>query len=295
MNWDDLRFLLAIARGTSLSDAARSLGVNQSTVSRRLAAMEARLGARLVERSAGGLALSPAGDDLVRAAERIETEVNAGQARLVGHDSRTAGMITVTCPDILLDRYLAPNVARFCAQFPRVGLRIVSSFGPVDLMRRDADIAIRISADPPETLVGRRAAGFAMAAYAARDYAAGLPKNPAPDRLDWIGWMPEDRNRAILTARYPDASIVHRTDGMIAMRVLVRAGLGASVLPCYWADHDPGLVRIFPDEPPGPDTGIWVLAHPDVARAARVRAFTGFTAGVIRADRDLFEGRRAKG
>jgi len=273
-----------VARASTLSEAAQALGVNQTTVSRHLAAMETRLGTTLLDRAGRKVALSAAGQDLARVAERVEAEMLQAEARLLGHDRRTEGRVTLTCPDILIDQYLAPHIARFSGDFPGIDLQIISIFDPVDLMRREADVAIRVSGDPPEPLVGRRAAGFATTAYVASD------QSDASD-LPWIGWTNAARQEALIGPWRSDAAVRHRTDGMVAMRALVRAGLGVSVLPCYWADRDPGLMRLDPAVPPARTNGIWVLAHPDVSRAARVRALSEFLYQTIRRDRALFEGR----
>lgn len=235
---------------------------------------------KLVERGHDGLSLTSAGQDLFDTAARFEKEIGRSEARI-------AGQVTLTCPGIFLDMYLAPHLVAFCRRNPEIDLQILSAFEPVDVMRREADVAVRISNAPPEALVGRRVCRFGLAAYVSREFAAG----PGAEDVAWIGWADGARERALITTRYPDAVISHRTDGMIAMRALVRAGLGASVLPCYWADHDPGLTRLFAAAKVPAENGLWVLAHPDVARAARVQMLTRFLSKRIRADAAWFEGR----
>lgn len=284
MNWDDLRIFLAIARHGSLSAAARALGVNQSTVSRRLQSLERALGVRLVEREAGVHALSTAGQDIEAAAERIEEVVRGVERRVAGRDAGLSGRIRLTCVDMMADRFLAPHLAAFSACHPGIDLDLLTPMAPLDMLRHEADVALRVSADPPGFLYGRRLCGFALAAYVARHG----DEHPDPGAIDWIGWDGGGRN--IVDAAFSDARIRHRADGLLAAAALVRAGLGASVLPCYWADRDAALERLYPDPVAG-QLALWVLVHPDVRRLARVKALVSWLTRVCIAQRDSFEGR----
>ena len=292
MQWDDLRIFLSVARLGSLSGAAQALEVNQSTVSRRLSTMERALNTLLVERGRKGIALTPAGEELLQTAETVEADILNAEGRLIGRDAQIAGQVTLACPDAMLEHYLAPHLAQFSQQNRDVTLNIVSAVLPVDVMRREADVAIRISARPPETLVGRRLMDFAMAVYAAP--MLRVPPDAGPDTVDWIGWTSPARTRALICQAWPNATIRHRTDSMSALLRLVRAGLGVSVLPCYLAEHDLDFTRLDFGCDAGAANGLWVLAHPDVARAARVRALTDFLSETLLADRDLFEGRSGR-
>ena len=290
MNWEDLRIFLALARVDSLSAAAEQLDVNQSTVSRRLAALEAQLGTQLVERGRSGHSLTAAGEDLLAEAGDLEETIAALDRRIAGRDQRLSGCLRVTCVDMMVEHYLAPHLAAFCAQHPAIELSLLTALQPLDLARQEADVAIRVSAAPPEVLVGRRLFGFGLAAYGSPDFVAALPPNPAPEEIPWIGWESESYNRRMVTAAYPEARVTHRVDSLLVAKALVQAGLGTSVFPCYWADREPGLRRLY-DKPIEDDSlGLWVLSHPDLRRAARLRAFTAFISGVFLADRDLFEG-----
>ncbi|MGH6932540.1 MAG: LysR substrate-binding domain-containing protein [Dongiaceae bacterium] len=165
----------------------------------------------------------------------------------------------------------------------------------VFLSRREADVAIRVSSQPPDTLAGRRVANVAVAVYAARAPGRRGGERSVLNRADWIGWQDETYNRLMITGSFPQARIRHRVDDMQAMRSMARAGLGLAVLPCYMADPDRGLVRAVPKPVTDRSLGLWVLTHPAVKRVARVRAFTEFISKAIHADRDLFEGRRPHG
>jgi len=292
MNWDDLRVFLAVARASSLSAAAVALGVNQSTVSRRLAAMEADLDTRLIERRADGPLLTPAGTELLATATNIEAEVARADRWLAGRNSLLTGRLRITCSDNFLEAFLAPRVAAFAEMHPDIDLDIVTSYQHLSLARREADIAIRTTTTPPETLVGRRLFRFALAVYGARTHYAGAGPPPDPASLTWIGWESEGFNRIMIHDHFPAANVRHRTDSLVAQRALARAGLGVAVIGCFAADPDPDLVRIYP----GPITEnameLWILTHPDIRRTARVRAFMRFAADAFLAERELFEGRR---
>lgn len=292
MDWDDLRFFLAIARAGSLTAAAHRLGVNQSTVSRRLAAMETHLGARLVDRGHDRQELTSAGYDLLETAQNVEAEIAQIDRQVVGRDSGLSGRLRVTCTDNFANRYLAPHFARFVAEHPDIDLDVITRYQHLSLARREADVAIRTTLNPPPTLVGRRPLRFAQAVYAAPAVVDALADEPDPAALDWIGWHSEAYNRLMITDHYPTAHIRHRTDSLLDMISLARAGLGVIVLGCFSGDPDPGLRRVYAQPITENKMDLWVLTHPDVRRAARVRAFTSFIAEQILADRDLFEGRR---
>ena len=288
MNWDDLKIFLAVSRTRSLSAAGRALGVSQPTVSRRLAAMEARLGVRLFDRTAGGYELSGAGADILETVRHVEDELNTIERTVFGKDRRLTGPLRVTCTEVLANLYLAPHLAGFLKEHPAIDLSVVCTFQHLNLSRREADVAIWVSAQPTDTLVGRRLADVALAVYAARDHAG----QGVSESLDWIGWQDEAYNRLMIAGTFPGVRIRHRVDDLQTMRAMTRAGLGLAVLPCYMADPDQDLARASPHPLAGQNLGLWLLTHPDVRRVARVRAFIDFITRTIQSDRDLFEGHR---
>lgn len=292
MNWDDLRVFLAVARASSLSAAAAALGVNQSTVSRRLAAMEADLDTRLIERRADGPLLTASGTELFATATNIEAEVARADRWLAGRNSLLTGRLRITCSDNFLEAFLAPRVAAFAEMHPDIDLDIVTSYQHLSLARREADIAIRTTTTPPETLVGRRLFRFALAVYGARTRYAGAGPPPDPASLSWIGWESEGFNRIMIHDHFPAATVRHRTDSLVAQRALARAGLGVAVIGCFAADPDPDLVRVCPGPITENEMDLWILTHPDIRRTARVRAFMRFAADAFLTERELFEGRR---
>lgn len=287
MNWDDLRLFLVVARSNSLSEAGRRLAVSQPTVSRRLAAMEERMGVALIQRTEAGHGLTVVGQEILASVEDVEQDIANIGRQVYGRDRTVAGIVTITCTQVMADSYLSRRLAPFVASNPGIKINLVCTLQHLSLTRREADVALRITSKPPEGLVGRRLCGIAVGVYGSRVGAA-----PAMADADWIGWQDDTYNRMLIAAKLPQARIRHRTDDMQATAAMARAGLGLVVLPCYVGDSDPGLRRVATDPTNDHIMDLWVLTHSDVRRAARVIAFTEYIANHILADRDLFEGRR---
>ena len=290
LNWNDLQIFLAIARNGSLTRAAVHLNVSQPTVSRRLAAMENLLGTKLFDRSPQGYELSGPGAEIYDTANRVGEEISDIQRRLAGHDRKLTGPISITCTEVMSNQYLAPHLSRFAAENPGIDLNINCTFTNLSLSRGEADIAIRNTNQPPETLIGRRLVKVATAIYAARGNHDYRPDKP--EDWSWIGWRDDAYTRLLITSHFPNAKIRHRVDDMQTMRAMARHGLGVVALPCYLADQDPGLIRIKPDPILKGALDAWILRHPDVRQVTRLRLVTEFLADTIMIDRDLFEGER---
>jgi len=292
MNWDDARIFLAVVRAGSLTGGAARLGINQSTASRRLSALEASLGARLVNRRAGGVRLTGAGEEFLLRAEAAAAAFTEIESQLGGRDERLSGPLRLTCTDNFANRYLAPHLARFARLHPGIDLTLITRYEHLSLARREADVAIRTTTQPAGTLVGRRLARFALAVYGAPGLVAALPAEPDPATLGWIGWSNEAYSRLMITDHFPTASIRHVGDSNLDIATMIRAGLGVGVTGCFSGDTDPGLRRVYPDRVIESGMDLWILSHPDLARVARVRALKDFIAETMLADRALFEGRR---
>jgi DNA-binding transcriptional LysR family regulator len=291
MDWNDLRYVLALARHRTLAEAARQLGVDHSTVFRRLRRLEASLGTRLFERSRAGYAATPAGEELVTVAQETETGVTDARRRLLGRDPGPRGTLRVTTTDTLLDRLLTPGFAAFMDAYPEIDLEIAASNQMFDLTRREADVAIRPVPDPPEHLVGREVASIGFAVYIpAAWHAPG--QQPDLTAHAWVG--PDDSLGHLPMARWLDAQhhdrrVRYQIDTLVGMREAVRTGLGCAVLPCLLGDDVPGLVRVG-DPIPELQGRLWLLSHPDLRGSARVRAFLDFMADYLRARQPLLAG-----
>ena len=292
IEWDDLRYILAVASAGSLAGAARSLGVNHTTVLRRVGAFEARLGLRLFERMPTGYVLTVGGEELVAAARQIDDTVTSLERKLAGQDLRLSGVIRVTSTDTLMVSILPEILAEFRAAHPGIGIEVALSNVMLNLTRREADIAIRPAKDPPETLVGRRIAKIAFAIYGSSQYLSRRRKTDDLAGHQWVG--PDDSLADTSVAQWmrselPESEIVLRADSLLAMREAARAGLGLAALPCYLGDTSSGLVCVHRPIA-AMQTMLWILTHEDLRRTARIRAFTEFAAKAFARRRPLLEG-----
>ena len=292
MHWDDLRIFHAIARAGSLTAAAHRMGVNQSTMSRRLAALEKSLGARLLNRRAGGVSLTAAGEELLGRADSIAEQFDQIERGVAGRDTRLTGRLRVTCTDNFAYNFVILQIARFVRLHPEIDIELITDYQHLSLARREADVAIRTTMKPSETLVGRCLFRVALAAYGSPELVAALPPDPDPAALAWIGYPSEAYNRLMITAHFPTANIRHRVESNLMRNAMARNGIGVAVTGCFAGDRDPGLRRVYPEPITDADMDLWVLTHPDLARVARVRAFLTFIGERFLAERDLFQGRR---
>ena len=278
IDWTDLQFVLALARSGSLAAAARALGVSHTTVLRRVAALEESQGLRLFERLRTGYALTAGGEEMLAVAQSVAEVVTDLERKLAGRDLRLEGLVRVATVDTLLASLLPPILAGFHADHPAVTVELTVSATLANLTRRDADVAIRVSNDPPGELIGRRICPVGLALYRARRGGeAPLRPEDLPAQR-WIG--PSDSLSATNVARWmrahvEDAQVVLRVDSIVGMAEAATAGIGLAALPCYLGDSMPRLERACPDPVLADKPAeLWVLTHEDLRRTARVRAFT---------------------
>lgn len=293
-HWDDHRFFLAIARRRTLTAAARELGVSQPTVSRRLEALEQKLKVRLFDRTLQGYALTPVGSDLFESVQRVEEELAEADRKIYGRDQQATGTLRVTCTEFLLNGYLCDHIWQFLATNPSIDLSLICTQSTLSLSRGDADVAIRFTDTPPDTLVGRRLTTVAYGTYASSgpDGERFCPENRSD--WDWVGIHDDTNNRLVFGSQSPKGGFKHHVDSMVAMQSMVRAGLGVTRLPCYIADQDPRLRRVDDTLLHDNKFDMWVLYHPEIRSAYRVRLFVDHISSQVEQDRDLFEGRRQK-
>lgn len=288
IDWSDLRYVLETVRHGGLSGAARALGVNHATVARRIQAAEQACGAMLFDRLPGGYAPTQAGLEAARAAETMES-VSAGLSlSIAARDQRLSGPLTLTAPQLIVERVLAPVLAEFCSAHPDIDLKLLASNETLNLSQRQADVAIRISDAPVDTLVGARVAEQRAAVYVSRDYAGRLATSPRP-RLDWIRFAHWPRIPDDLGEAWPERRIALTVDDMVAAIGAVRAGIGATRMPCFLGDTDPALIRL-PDVALFAYPGVWVLTHRELQRVKRIETFMAFTSARLRQLRPLFAG-----
>jgi len=291
MDWDDLKFFLAVARASSIRGAAKQLGVNHATVSRRINSLEEKLSARLFERLPSGYVLTEPGEDMYQESHHLEERINTLQRRIIGKDSTLSGTIRVTIPDVLSYNFLMQDMATFSELYPDVELQISSSYEMLDLNKREADVAIRMTNEPPEHLIGRKIATVFRSNYVSQDYFKKHSFNPPHSSANWIGlgyskvivnWMK--------SSAYPNSPIKHEIDNTLQQLDACKGGMGMAILPCLLADADPMLRRIPPyDVEPALD--IWILTHPDLRNTTRINTFVKYMSESILAKQALIEGR----
>lgn len=298
-DWDDFRFFLAVARHGSLSGAARALGVNHTTVLRRVAGLEESAGVQLFERLPAGYALTAAGDELLSIAAKVEEDIAAANRRLSGKDSRVGGSLSVTTVDILALHMLPRPLAAFRAIRPEIQVNLMIAEATLSLTKREADVAIRSTLKPPDNLVGRAVSGMAFAVYGSAGYLehAGCGARHGDhdwEEHDWVGFDESYAHTAMArwqVRRVPARRVGYRVNSVAAMFEAVRAGLGVALLPCGLGDADPALHRLG-GLVEGVESRIWLLTHEDLRHMGRVRVFLDFMAEALSQERDLWEGRR---
>jgi len=288
-NWDDLRFVLAVARTGTFVGAARDLGVTHATVSRRMASLAERWGGRLFERAATGYVATEAGAQLVDLARRVEADMQAVDRRLSGRDERMGGVVRITSFSLVAE-LAAPALATFQRLHPGVEAQLSTSLDEASLSRGEADIALRATGAPQETLIGRCVARCEFAVYGARELGApGVDLTAVP----WIGWgdcFGRRRTANFLAEYAPQARFAAEVDTFALMQSMQRAGVGVGTLPCILGDSDPELRRYSPVIK-GFGTDIWVLTHPELRSKVRVRALARHLTEALTAMAPAFEGR----
>jgi len=294
VSWDDLRIVKAIEKGGSLVGAAATLGVNHSTVSRRLAALEALLGVALFDRRRAGYVATAAGAELVAVAERMQQEVVSVTRRIASSAQGHEGDLRIATSDALLLDFLTPVIASFQRANPRIRIEVLVGNQPLNLTRGDSDIALRATLAPPENLFGRKVATIAWAIYGRRvDYDDTLPSDEALWARQWVSFghgLSGLKAFEFVQARVSEQRVGYRSDSVAGITAAIAAGIGIGLLPCMHGDLTPGLVRLSPVLADVYDE-LWVLTHPDIRKSDRVYAFLCHCAQEIARDRDFIEGK----
>jgi DNA-binding transcriptional LysR family regulator len=268
MDWSDLRYALAISRAGSLAAAARRLGVDQTTVARRLAALERGLAARLFDRIDGTLRPTKAGVALLARAEGAERAIEGIAEAIAGSDLRAEGAVRLTAVPILANRLLVPAIPGLLARHPGLRLELVAEPRNLSLGRREADIALRLARPESGTALARRIGRLDYAVFVARHARE-------PRRLPWITYDAElahlPQARWIARAMGEGETAVLTVNDAEAMLQAVLAGLGRSLLPCFLAAGEPRLRRLGA-KAPALSREIWLLVHRELRHLARVAA-----------------------
>ena len=285
-DWEDLRAVAELVRLGTLSAAGAALGVNYSTIARRVARAEAKLGTILFERLTDGYA--PTEDAFLVAdhVARMADEEHGLMRALAGRDGRLTGRLVITAPQLVIAHVLAPALRDFREAHPDLDLRIRATNDMLDLNRREADIGIRISPSPGDTLKGLRVIEQHSASFATQDWADRITRDP-DQAIDWVIYEGHEGLPAGVSEAWPSSRVRFRFDDMVAIAGAVQAGLGVARLPMFLGRSLPGLVQV-PLLAPKPYQPIWIVAHPDVWKGAKVTAFRETVAHFLKGQRDLF-------
>lgn len=296
-DWNDLRPFLAVGRTGTTAGAARQLGISQPTVVRRIEALECALGGRLFLHRRDGYELSSFGKSLFAQAEAVEAAALAFEEGCRAGLRSALGTLKVTVPENLVELLLMPAVKRFSAHHPKVEVQLLGTDRPVDIVRGEADIAVRAGIRPHEgTLVARSVARSAWAAYSSRAYAAANgPPTEASQLQGHSLLFAEPPLSAIPPFVWLDraangAHVVSRSSSLSHLQAAVAAGFGVSLLPCIVADSDPRLVRCF-----GPivdlDAEIWLIVRAELRDSPIARAMLDAIVETVEELLPLFEGK----
>ena len=297
LDWSDLRHALAVGQLGSVAAAARRLGVNATTVQRRLDALELSLGARLFDRARGGYRPTDAGVAVLEQAQRMADQADEIERRVLGRDRELTGVLRLSTAFVVMEHLLPQPLADFAATYPGIEVEVVENAFLVDLARRQADapgltqadVALRLSASVAEHLVGRQLGVSQCRVFALRG-AAGLPQalTPLPELLQRAPWVAFERDGVHrvydqwMRQHLVPTQVRVRVDIFNAVAAMLRTGVGVGVLPTFMQARLPELVPVS-DVIPELSVPVWMLTHPDLRDTARVRAFMRFVGDALSA------------
>ncbi|WP_314436408.1 LysR family transcriptional regulator [Massilia timonae] len=272
MEWSDVRIFLAVVRGGSFGEAARTLGVSHPTVGRRIKALEDEAQQALFRRTRDGLVLTDAGDGVLALAESMENSALAMERRLAGNHERLEGMLRISSAEWFAGYVLAPVLAELTRRHPAVVPEVIASYRLLDLSRREADVAFRLVPFSEPDIVQRRLMSMAYGVYGSADTASALQSDPASVGLVLMNTAQSHfPDVAWLLDRFPLSRRVFTSTSRAVQAQMCVQGMGIAVLPRPLGDALSGLQRIdMPDQPPGRD--IWVGYHHDLRHMDRLRA-----------------------
>lgn len=285
MDWNDLRFFLDVARTRSLTKTALKLRVSQSTVSRKISALENSLQTSLFLHHQTGYFLTEAGEEVLKYAEEVEEKVGRLESKISGRDLTPVGTVRLATAVTLASYLIVPALPRFKARFPDITLELITGVSTVSVIRHDADIALRLIRPEQNSLKIRKAAVIPSAVFGSESYIRDHPapaSRPFSDRefITWdksFGHLPSAR---WLNDNVPDTASALTTTSLVTQISAVKAGLGLAVLPCFIAAQNRDLVEVIPTQQVFSED-LWLVSHPDLVTSSRVRAVADFLVSLI--------------
>jgi len=291
LDWEEVKSFAIVAVAGSVRRAAKELNVHHSTVSRRIDSLEHALGTKLFDRQPEGYVLTAAGERLASTVQECGLRLNDAERMISGQDRDLRGIVTVAMPEPMAVYAFGARLAEFAEAHPDIEVHMVMTNKVVDLSRREADIALRIDNNPPDTLVGKRLFPYYQTAYATQDYLDSHDFENDPESARWVSWHAGKSKypawtkeagfgRVPLWGHFPEPAM---------QQAAARGGLGLAMLPCIMGDNDPALVRAT-NRKPIKARDIWLLTHSDLRQTARIRAFMTFAERVLRDMKQQFLG-----
>jgi len=292
-NWDDIRIFLSVARQGGLAPAAHHLGINHTTVARRLTGLETELRTRLVNRTPTGVTLTPAGRDFLHHAERIENEALAAEQRVYSADGTVSGKVRLATREGVGAWLICPKVAQLRRRHPELNLELVSEARTISLLKRDADITISLQYPPQDRVIVQKLTDYRLGLFASPEYLREYGPIESIEELnnrDVIWYL--DDFVDIEEQRYMQRIVANSRAGFRATNILAQyaalvAGMGVGIIPVYQAGQDPALVRVLPDQVEEMRT-YWLSVHPDTQGLPNVRVVMDFILDIIREKKNLF-------
>jgi len=292
VNWDDVRIFLAVARAGQILGAARRLGLNHATVSRRIAALEASLKAKLFRRLTTGSELTPAGERFLAVAERMEADMIVARAEIAGDGDEVSGAVRIGAPDGFGVAFLAPRLGALSHRYRELSIQLVPVPRSISLSRREADIAITVDRPTEGRLIAGKLVDYTLGLFASAGYArqAGLPKTPAELSLHrLVGYVPDLTVSPSLdyAAEFaPDWNARFCVSSSLGQVEAVRAGAGIGILHTFIARSFPDLVEV--NVAPPIRRAYWLVYHESVKPLRRVQVVAGFIGEIVEREHALF-------
>jgi DNA-binding transcriptional LysR family regulator len=289
INWDDLRYFLAVARAGRLSAGAQALKCNQSTVARRIDRLEETLNTRLLFRSTGGVSLTSPGMLLLEHAERVESQLLGAAESFDGDAQHPSGIVRVATPEAFGSFLVARNIHLLHESSPDVQLELIPSAQPISLSKREADLMVSLHRPQQGRLKVRRLADYRLSLYASRDYVAryGMPTSPDELQKHKFVWYIDDLLQAnefrYLRQIVADAQIAFSSSSIVAQHEAVTSGVGIGLMHRFMAATDDRLIPLLPDVTI--DRTYWVMYRTDQQGVSRIRAVLSFLDRVMQLNR----------
>ncbi|HEX9931543.1 MAG TPA: LysR family transcriptional regulator [Allosphingosinicella sp.] len=293
-DWNDLKGFLAIARSGRLTAAAARLGLDHSTLSRRLAALEHALKAKLFDRSPSGYTLTEQGRRLLSTAEEMERlAIGAGEA-VGGTAASVEGVVRIGSPEGFGSYFLAPRIGGLRDLYPQLTVQLVAASAVFSLSKREADVVVAVSRPPAGRLTASKLIDYDLALYAAPSYLAAHPPIRSAADLErhrfvsYIGELLHFPELDFLQHVAPGGATSLESSNLVAQLKATLAGAGLCVLPAFLAGEEPGLERVLPEEV-HLTRSLCLIVHQDLAELARIRAVVRFIRAEVEAARAVFQ------